>query len=150
MSCAKSFAIPKRMVWRAYLKVKTKGGAAGVDGQTMEDFEIDLKDNLYRIWNRMSSGTYFPPPVVRVEIPKRDGGTRNLGVPTISDRIAQTVVKRWLEPKVDPSFHRNSYGYRPGKSAIVPYPKFGGTVGNMTGCSILTSKPSSIVSIMTS
>ena len=118
MSCAKSFAIPKRMVWRAYLKVKTKGGAAGVDGQTMEDFEIDLKDNLYRIWNRMSSGTYFPPPVLRVKIPKHDGGTRNLGVPTISDRIAQTVVKLWLEPKVDPNFYRNSYGYRPGKSAI--------------------------------
>ena len=118
MTVAKPFAISKQMVWKAYLIVKTKGEAAGVDGQTMEEFELRLKDNLYRIWNRMSSGTYFPPPVLRVEIPKRDGGVRKLGVPTISDRIAQTVVKLWLEPKVDPSFHRDSYGYRPRKSAV--------------------------------
>lgn len=118
MSGAKPFAIPKRMVWQAYLNVKAKGGAAGVDGQTMEDFELRLKDNLYRIWNRMSSGTYFPPPVLRVEIPKLDGGKRKLGVPTITDRIAQTVAKLYLEPKVEPEFHRDSYGYRPGRSAI--------------------------------
>jgi len=118
VSGAKPFAIPKRMVWQAYLNVKAKGGAAGVDGQTMEDFELRLKDNLYRIWNRMSSGTYFPPPVLRVEIPKLDGGKRKLGVPTITDRIAQTVAKLYLEPKVEPEFHRDSYGYRPGRSAI--------------------------------
>jgi RNA-directed DNA polymerase len=106
----KSFAIPKRLVWGAYLRVKANDGAPGVDGQTMEDFERDLKDNLYRIWNRMSSGTYFPPPVKQVSIPKRDGGKRMLGIPTISDRIAQTVVKMYLEPIVEPQFHPDSYG----------------------------------------
>ena len=94
--------IPKAMVWDAYLDVKRSKGGPGVDGQTMEDFEQDLKNHLYKIWNRLSSGSYFPPPVLRVDIPKSDGGTRELGVPTISDRIAQAVVKRYLEPLVEP------------------------------------------------
>jgi RNA-directed DNA polymerase len=114
----KSFRIPKQLVWEAYRRVKANGGAPGVDGQTIEAFERELKRNLYRIWNRMSSGTYFPPPVLEVSIPKRDGGERKLGIPTISDRIAQTVVKLILEPKVEPHFHPDSYGYRPGRSAI--------------------------------
>lgn len=118
MSVAKSFDIPKKLVWEAYLRVKANGGGAGVDGQTVEMFEKDLKNNLYRIWNRMSSGAYFPPPVLRVAIPKRDGGVRNLGVPTVSDRIAQTVVKLVLEPTVERQFHPDSYGYRPGRSAL--------------------------------
>jgi RNA-directed DNA polymerase len=115
---AKPFDIPKKLVWEAYLRVRANGGAAGVDGQTMEMFEAKLKNNLYRIWNRMSSGAYLPPPVLRVVIPKRDGGERKLGVPTISDRIAQMVVKMVLEPLVEPYFHPDSFGYRPGKSAI--------------------------------
>jgi RNA-directed DNA polymerase len=117
MEKAKPFQIPKREVWEAYKQVKDNGGAAGVDGQTIEDFEADLEDNLYKIWNRMSSGSYFPPPVKRVEIPKADGGMRPLGIPTVSDRVAQTVVKRQLEPKLEPQFHDDSYGYRPAKSA---------------------------------
>jgi group II intron reverse transcriptase/maturase len=118
MDKAKPFCIPKREVWEAYKQVKANQGAAGVDGETIEDFERDLKRNLYRIWNRMSSGSYFPPPVRRVDIPKGDtGGTRPLGVPTVSDRIAQMVVKRYLEPILEPRFHKDSYGYRPGKSA---------------------------------
>ena len=115
---ARPFCIDKRDVWQAYKQVKANQGAAGVDGQTIEDFDRDLSRNLYRIWNRMSSGSYFPPPVRRVDIPKGDsGGTRPLGIPTVSDRIAQMVVKRHLEPILEPKFHRDSYGYRPGKSA---------------------------------
>jgi group II intron reverse transcriptase/maturase len=118
MDNANSFYIAKRDVWDAYKQVKANRGAAGVDGQSIEDFDRDLSKNLYRIWNRMCSGTYFPPPVRRVDIPKGDsGGTRPLGIPTVSDRIAQMVVKRYLEPILDPVFHRDSYGYRPGKSA---------------------------------
>jgi group II intron reverse transcriptase/maturase len=118
MDKAKPFCIPKREVWEAYKQVKANQGAAGVDGETIEDFDRDLKGNLYRIWNRMSSGSYFPPPVRRVDIPKGDtGGTRPLGVPTVSDRIAQMVVKRYLEPILEPKFHKDSYGYRPRKSA---------------------------------
>jgi RNA-directed DNA polymerase len=118
MDKAKPFCIPKREVWEAYKQVKANQGAAGVDGETIEDFDRDLKGNLYRIWNRMSSGSYFPPPVRRVDIPKGDtGGTRPLGVPTVSDRIAQMVVKRYLEPILEPKFHKDSYGYRPGKPA---------------------------------
>lgn len=118
MEVAKPFHISKKLVWEAYLRVKANGGAPGVDGQTIEAFERNLKNNLYRLWNRMSSGTYFPPPVLRVGIPKRDGGTRNLGIPTVADRIAQTVVKLVLEPMVEPHFHEDSYGYRPNKSAL--------------------------------
>ena len=118
MDRAKPFDIPKRDVWEAYKRVKANQGAAGVDGQTIEDFEVDLGNNLYKLWNRMSSGSYFPPPVRRVDIPKGDGRTRPLGIPTVSDRIAQMVVKRYLEPLVEPYFHQDSYGYRPGKSAL--------------------------------
>ena len=118
MDEAKPFCIAKREVWEAYKQVKANRGAAGVDGQSIEDFDKDLSKNLYRIWNRMSSGSYFPPPVRRVDIPKGDtGGTRPLGIPTVSDRIAQMVVKRHLEPILEPVFHRDSYGYRPGRSA---------------------------------
>lgn len=115
---AKSFNISKREVWEAYLAVKSKRGAAGIDGQSIDDFEIDLRNNLYIIWNRMSSGSYFPPPVRRVEIPKSDGKLRPLGIPTVSDRIAQMVVKKRLDLSVEPCFHDDSYGYRPGKSAL--------------------------------
>jgi RNA-directed DNA polymerase len=117
MRTAKSYEIPKRLVWEAYKRVKANGGAAGVDEQSLLEFEGALGNNLYRIWNRMSSGSYFPPPVKAVAIPKKSGGQRTLGVPTVSDRIAQTVVKLVLEPQIDPHFHADSYGYRPGKSA---------------------------------
>jgi RNA-directed DNA polymerase len=114
----KSFQIPKQLVWEAYRRVKANKGAAGVDGQSMDDFEEDLKNNLYRIWNRMSSGTYFPPAVKAVEIPEpHGGGTRILGVPTVADRIAQTVVAMRLETRTELIFHPDSYGYRPRKSA---------------------------------
>jgi RNA-directed DNA polymerase len=114
----KSFQIPKQLVWEAYKRVKANKGAAGVDGQSMHDFEEDLRNNLYKIWNRMSSGTYFPPAVKAVEIPKpHGGGTRILGVPTVADRIAQTVVAMRLETRTESVFHPDSYGYRPRKSA---------------------------------
>ncbi|ABK44485.1 reverse transcriptase/retron type [Magnetococcus marinus MC-1] len=102
MNATKAFDIPKELVWQAYLDVKRSSGGPGLDGLTMEAFEEDLKNQLYRLWNRMSSGSYFPPPVMRVEIPKSDGGVRGLGIPTIGDRIAQAVVKRYLEPLVEP------------------------------------------------
>lgn len=105
------------MVWEAYKRVCAKGGAAGIDGLTIEGFNKDAKRNLYKLWNRMASGTYFPPAVKRVEIPKADGGMRPLGIPTVADRIAQTVVKMVFEPDVEPYFHEDSYGYRPNKSA---------------------------------
>ena len=115
----KPFAISKWEVWEAYRQVKANKGAPGVDECWLEDFDKDLKNNLYKIWNRLSSGSYFPPPVKAVEIPKPHGaGTRILGVPTIADRIAQTVVARRLEEKVEPIFHPDSYGYRPGRSAL--------------------------------
>lgn len=117
MESAKPFGISKRLVWEAYREVKANGGAAGVDEESIEGFEVNLKDNLYRIWNRMSSGSYFSPPVKGVPIPKSGGGTRMLGIPTVSDRIAQTVVKRVLEPILEPVFDDNSFGYRPGRSA---------------------------------
>jgi len=117
MNQAKSFSISKKIVWEAYERVKANQGAAGGDAESIEMFEQDLKNNLYRIWNRMSSGTYFPPPVRTVAIPKKDGGERRLGIPTVADRIAQTVAKLYLEPLVEPSFHPDSYGYRPRKSA---------------------------------
>jgi RNA-directed DNA polymerase len=114
----KSFVIPKALVWEAYRRVAANKGAAGVDGQDLERFEADLEDNLYRIWNRMSSGSYFPPPVRAVEIPKpHGGGVRTLGVPTIADRVAQTVAAMRLEPLAEPRFHQDSYGYRPRRSA---------------------------------
>jgi RNA-directed DNA polymerase len=114
---AKPFQISKQLVLKAYRNVKENDGAAGVDGQDIEDFEKDLRNNLYKIWNRMSSGTWFPPPVLGVEIPKEHGGgTRLLGVPTVADRIAQTVVALTLEPRLESIFHDGSYGYRPGRS----------------------------------
>ena len=118
MDKAKPFDIPKREVWEAFKKVKANQGAAGVDGQSIRDFEAGLSGNLYKLWNRMSSGSYFPPPVRRVDIPKDEGRTRPLGIPTVGDRIAQEVVRRYLEPILDPIFHEDSYGYRPRRSAI--------------------------------
>jgi RNA-directed DNA polymerase len=115
---AKPYDIPKQLVWEAFQRVKANRGAAGVDGVSLAAFEKDLKGNLYKIWNRMSSGSYFPPPVRLVEIEKDGGGTRPLGIPTIADRVAQTVAKMALEPVVEPIFHPDSYGYRPGRSAL--------------------------------
>ena len=116
---AKPFDISKWGVWEAYRQVKANRGAAGVDEESIAEFEGDLKGNLYKLWNRMSSGTYFPPPLLAVEIPKAGGnGVRVLGVPTVSDRIAQTVVRLYLEPELEPMFHPDSYGYRPGRSAL--------------------------------
>ena len=114
----KPFKIEKRQVYEAYKAVKSNKGAAGVDGQTVELFDADLEGNLYKIWNRMSSGSYFPPPVRAVTIPKKSGGERILGVPTVGDRIAQMVVKQLIEPDLDPIFLPDSYGYRPRKSAL--------------------------------
>jgi RNA-directed DNA polymerase len=118
VSEAKPYCISKQEVWEAYKRVKANQGAAGVDEQSIVDFEERLKDNLYKIWNRMSSGSYIPPPVLTVKIPKVGGGERKLGIPTVSDRIAQMVVKSRLESVVDPHFDPDSYGYRPGKSAL--------------------------------
>lgn len=118
MGKAKPFSISKREVWEAFKRVRSNRGAAGVDGQSIEKFERDLENNLYKLWNRMSSGSYFPPPVRRVEIPKDNGGKRPLGIPTVADRIAQMVVKSRLEPELEDHFHPDSYGYRPGKSAL--------------------------------
>jgi len=113
----KSFAIPKLLVWEAWRQVKANKGAPGVDGQDLDEFENDLENNLYKVWNRMSSGTWFPPPVRAVEIPKPHGdGVRLLGVPTIADRVAQTTVAMFMEPLVEPRFHPDSYGYRPDRS----------------------------------
>lgn len=117
MTDTKPFDISKRIVWEAYKRVKANKGAAGVDQQSLVEFEQSLAGNLYRIWNRMSSGSYFPPPVRAVAIPKKSGGERILGVPTVADRIAQTVVTLVLNPVLEPHFHENSYGYRQGKSA---------------------------------
>lgn len=114
----KPFIISKHLVVEAYKLVKANAGGVGVDRQSLEDFDLDLKDNLYRIWNRLSSGSYFPPPVKAVPIPKKQGGERILGVPTVSDRIAQMVIKLMVEPTVEPYFLPDSYGYRPNKSAL--------------------------------
>ncbi|MCA1703586.1 MAG: group II intron reverse transcriptase/maturase [Actinobacteria bacterium] len=113
----KPFAISKRLVWEAWLRVKANKGAAGVDEESIQAFEANLSGNLYKVWNRMSSGSYMPPPVRAVEIPKKKGGLRMLGVPTVADRVAQTVAYLYLEPEVEPVFHPDSYGYRPRRSA---------------------------------
>ena len=118
MDKAKPFQISKERVLEAYRKVKANRGAAGVDRQSIRAFEQDWRNNLYKIWNRMSSGSYFPPPVKAVEIPKKDGGKRLLGIPTVADRVAQMVVKMELEPQLEPHFHPDSYGYRPHKAAL--------------------------------
>src|SRR6201987_5097388 len=114
----KPFNITKKQVYEAYKAVKSKAGAAGVDRQTIEQFDSNLRSNLYKLWNRMSSGSYFPPPVRAVSIPKKGGGQRILGVPTVADRVAQMVVKQLIEPDLDPIFLADSYGYRPRKSAL--------------------------------
>lgn len=114
----KPFQIPKALVWEAFKRVKANGGAAGADEESIVAFESRLSDNLYKLWNRLCSGSYFPPPVKGVPIPKKTGGVRMLGVPTVADRVAQTVVKLVLEPMLDPLFHRDSFGYRPGRSAL--------------------------------
>jgi RNA-directed DNA polymerase len=118
MDKTKPYDISKHVVWEAYKKVKANKGSAGIDDESMEQFEENLKDNLYKLWNRMSSGCYFPPPVKAVEIPKKGKGTRILGIPTVADRIAQMVAKAYFEPTVEPYFLPDSYGYRPGRSAI--------------------------------
>jgi RNA-directed DNA polymerase len=105
-------------VYESWLKVKSNKGSAGIDNKSVEEYEADLKNNLYRLWNKMSSGSYFPPAVKMVEIPKKDGGKRPLGIPTVNDRIAQTVCKTFLEPVLNRIFHKDSYGYRPGRSAL--------------------------------
>jgi len=118
MSTTKQFTIDRWLVYEAYEAVKANAGSAGVDKQSIADFEKDLKSNLYRIWNRMSSGSYFPPPVKAVAIPKKGGGERILGIPTVADRVAQMVAKRVIEPGIEAKFLPDSYGYRPGKSAL--------------------------------
>lgn len=117
VTSTKPYSIAKRTVWEAYQRVKANRGAAGIDDETIVMFEQNLSKNLYKLWNRMSSGSYFPPPVRQVEIPKAKGGFRKLGIPTVSDRIGQTVAKLIIEPILDPIFHPDSYGYRPGRSA---------------------------------
>ena len=119
LGVVKPYDIPKQAVWEAYRKVAANKGAPGVDEQTLGEFEADLKNNLYKVWNRMSSGSYFPPPVRAVEIPKpHGGGTRILGVPTVADRVAQTVMAMYLGERAEPRFHPDSYGYRPAKRAL--------------------------------
>jgi RNA-directed DNA polymerase len=114
----KPFSISKTLVWKAFQRVKANGGSAGVDDESIAQFETHLGNNLYKLWNRMGSGSYFPPPVKAVAIPKKSGGTRILGVPTVADRVAQTVVKQVLEPVLESVFDRDSFGYRPGRSAL--------------------------------
>jgi RNA-directed DNA polymerase len=118
VSASKPFEIPKELVSKAWRMVKANKGSCGVDNETIDDFEKDLENNLYRLWNRMSSGSYFPPPVKAVAIPKKNGGERILGIPTVTDRVAQMVVKLALEPNLEPIFLPDSYGYRPEKSAL--------------------------------
>jgi group II intron reverse transcriptase/maturase len=113
----KSIPISRQMVWQAYKKVRSNNGSLGVDGVSMEEFERNRSQHLYKLWNRMASGSYFPPPVKEVEIPKADGSLRKLGIPTISDRVGQMVVKMYLEPRLEKIFSPCSYGYRPNKSA---------------------------------
>ncbi|MEO1338139.1 MAG: group II intron reverse transcriptase/maturase, partial [Myxococcota bacterium] len=114
----KSFQIPKALIWQAYKIVRANKGGAGIDGESLETFEKDLSRNLYKIWNRMCSGSYFPPPIRRVAIPKRKGGERILGIPTVADRVAQTAIKLVMEPLLEPFFHPDSFGYRPNRSAL--------------------------------
>lgn len=118
MTAAKPYEIAQSAVEAAWRQVKANRGAAGIDRQSITAFEAKLEDNLYKVWNRMSSGSYFPPPVRQVDIPKGDGRTRRLGIPTVADRVAQTVVRRYLEPLVEPIFHPDWYGYRPNRSAL--------------------------------
>jgi len=146
MTTAKPFDIPKREVWEAFKKVKANQGAAGVDGQTIAEFEAGLAGNLYKLWNRLSSGSYFPPPVRRVDIPKASGGTRPLGIPTVADRVAQEVVRRYLEPCLEPVFHADSSG--PVARRSMPCARRASGAGGTTGCSTSTSRRSLTASIM--
>jgi len=139
----KPFGISKCLVWQAWKRVKANGGAAGADGVTIEAFETDLGNNLYKIWNRMSSGTYFPPPVRAVEIPKSSGDTRLPGVPAVADRVAQTAAALALEPGTEAIFHDDSYGYRPGRGALDAVAKCRQRCWERTGSSILMSASSS-------
>ena len=113
----KSLPITKEMVWKAYLEVKGKGKSGGVDALSMSDYDLQRHRHLYKVWNRLASGSYFPPPVLQVEIPKKDGSKRSLGIPTISDRVAQMVIKHLIEERLEKVFHPHSYGYRPKRSA---------------------------------
>jgi RNA-directed DNA polymerase len=133
VSEAKPYSIPKKLVWEAYQRVKANRGAGGVDGESLAEFEKDLKGNLYKIWNRMSSGSYQPPPVKLVEVEKKSGGVRRLGVPTVGDRVAQTVAKMVLEPVVEPVFHKDSYGYRPERVRSMRWGRRGRDAGDTTG-----------------
>ena len=136
----KPFQISKWKVWEAYERVKANKGAAGVNNQSIAEFEADRDRNLYKVWNRMSSGSYFPPPVKAVEIPKAGGtGVRLLGVPTVADRVAQTVARLYLEPQVEPVFHPDSYGYRPASRRWTRSRHAGSGAGGRTGWSIWTS-----------
>lgn len=130
----KPFVISKEMVFKAYERVKANQGAAGVDGESIEEFESNLEDNLYKLWNRMSSGSYFPPPVRMVKIPKKASSSKRvLGVPTVTDRIAQTVAALYLQPGVEPMFHPDSYGYRPRRSALDAVGSAGSDAGRPIG-----------------
>ena len=143
MDRARPYDIPKREVWEAYKRVRANQGAAGVDGQTISDFEADLGNNLYKLWNRLSSGSYFPPPVRRVDIPKSDGKTRPLGIPTVADRIAQMVVKRYLEPLVEPCSTMTRMVIGPANRRSMRSAWRGSDAVVVTGFLISISKPSS-------
>ena len=140
---AKPFKIPKREVWEAFKRVKANQGTAGVDGQSIAEFEADLRNNLYKLGNRLSSGSNFPPPVLRVDIPKADGGMRPLGIPTVADRIAQEVARRYLEPILERVFHTDSYGSGPANLRLMPWARLASAVGATTGFLILISRASS-------
>ena len=144
---AKPFDIPKREVWEAFKRVKANQGAAGVDGQSIQEFEEKLTGNLYKLWNRLSSGSYLPPPVRRVDIPKANGGTRPLGIPTVADRIAQEVVRRYLEPLLEPKSMRTPMAIDPGVRRLMGFGRLVSDAGDTTGFSIWTSRHSSTASI---
>ena len=146
MDEAKPFKIPKREVWEAFKRVKANQGAAGVDGQSIAEFEANLAGNLYKLWNRLSSGSYFPPPVRRIDIPKANGGTRPLGIPTVADRIAQEVARRCLEPILEPVFQPIPTAIAPANLRSMPCAQLVSVVGAPTGCSISTSRASSTAS----
>jgi retron-type reverse transcriptase len=148
VNSAKPYDIAKRTVWEAYQQVKANRGAAGVDDETIADLEQDLSKNLCKVWNRMSSGSFFPPPVKQVEIPKASGGTRKLGVPTVSDLVAQTVVKPLIEPELDPIFHPAPTGTGREGRRSKPWRSLVSAAGDMTGSWSWISMQPSIRSIM--
>ena len=119
----KSIPISKEMVYEAWKQIRGNGGSAGIDGKSLKDFEEDLQNNLFKLWNRLTSGSYFPQAVRQVGIPMASGGVRHLGIPTVSNRIAQMVVKTSLEQRIDSMFSENSFGYRPGKGAHIALTK---------------------------